>query len=311
MNTKIYLPVYPYLFGDVAATIAADTEADAFIPEIWANRILVTLFSQRAMLTAVSKNYDDEIATRGDTVYVPQLGALQAKTKEPNTSVTLQNPSGTTVPVILDTHKEVSFLVEDVARAQSAPDIINGYIRDAAETIGEAIELALLGEYANCNNSQDIGATLTFTEAKTLRTTIVITGKAPAEPRYIIIKDLIEVCDEDKFLNQDYDGSVDIPAGTVGTILGFIVKEAPLVIQTISPTRSNRLAFSKSALCLISRQLPPPPAGMGIKSSTVVKDGFSVRALSGYNMNYLGVQVTLDALFGTKIMRQNNIVHLY
>jgi len=53
------------------------------------------------------------------------------------------------------------------------------------------------------------------------------------------------------------------------------------------------------------RGLPEPPEGSGVKAATVrdPESGLVLRVLQAYNPSYLGVQVTIDALYGVAEMR--------
>lgn len=92
--------------------------------------------------------------------------------------------------------------------------------------------------------------------------------------------------------------------------MGFRVQESSQCIKTVSPTITHRLAFASEAIVLVTRRLPDPPAGSGAKGQTVTADGVGMRAISGYNMDYLGLQVTVDILFGTQIMRPEWVFEL-
>jgi hypothetical protein len=307
MKLKLSLPLFGYTFGiaSPAATIAADTEAAVFIPEIWANRALGQLRAQTCMVGLSARDYEDSIASYGDTVNVQKRGTLVTNDKTPNTAVTLQNPTATTIPVVLDNHKEVSFLVEDVAEAQANLSVLDGYVEDGAIVLGEPIDVALLGEYANvaAGNVITLSAGIDEDDFLAARTNMVITGKSGNRPRYMVIRDLAEIITVDKFVSRDYtkDGSLEDAA--IGKLAGFQIFENNNVIQTTSPSRTHRLYFVKGSICLVTRRLPNPPADTGVKSATIVEDGVALRVLYGYNMDFLGMQVTLDILFGTKILR--------
>jgi hypothetical protein len=304
---KLCLPIFNFVFAE--NTIAADTEAAAFIPEVWAQTALGRLHSKCPMIGCVSRNYEDELASYGDTVYVPKRGTLVTNDKLPNTSVTLQNPSGSVVPCVLNNHKEVSFLVEDVAEAQSNSDIMEGYMGDGADAVAEDIEAMLTAHYADVDAANVITWDNSDSDAikdtiKLARTKIVVEGKCPAdEPRYLIIRDFGELLDCTHFTSRDYLDQSNIETGTVGTILGFNTKESGGCVYTVSPTQTHRLAFAHGAIALVTRRLPDPPNGTGAKGTTVTRDGVGLRVLYGYNMNYLGLQCTIDMLFGSCILR--------
>jgi hypothetical protein len=71
---------------------------------------------------------------------------------------------------------------------------------------------------------------------------------------------------------------------------------------------AKNLAFHRDAIVLASRPLPPVPDGMGAKSAVMNEDGIAVRVIWAYNANYLGVQVTMDVLYGVAELRDNHAV---
>ena len=93
------------------------TEAANFIPEIWAATALGALKANTVMARLVNRNFENSIQQAGDTIHIPQRGALTVHDKAANTGVTLQTPSADVVNLTLNKHKEVSFIVEDIAAA--------------------------------------------------------------------------------------------------------------------------------------------------------------------------------------------------
>ncbi len=126
MNT-IYLPTGFKFYEDTIDV----TKAAVFIPEVWAQRVLATIYAKNPTIGCVLHDYSEEVAQEGDIVHIQKRGALASHNKTAGTAVTLNNPTGATIPVTLSNHKEVSFLVEDVAEAQSNTSLIDGYTQDA------------------------------------------------------------------------------------------------------------------------------------------------------------------------------------
>ena len=91
-----------------------------------------TVFAQ-----LVARNWDDKVAQYDDIVPVPLRGALTANDKV--AGVTLQTLP--TLRVTLNKHKEVSFLIEDIGRA----DVLNGCVKDGGKAIAEAIDSDIAG----------------------------------------------------------------------------------------------------------------------------------------------------------------------
>ena len=62
---------------------------------------------------------------------------LSVNDKAANTVVTLQTPSTTGINVTLNKHKEVSFMIEDIAKMVTRPDLLMGYMEYGVAVIGE------------------------------------------------------------------------------------------------------------------------------------------------------------------------------
>ena len=293
------------------------TEAAVFIPEIWANRVLETIFGKNPTIGCVLHDYSEEVAKQGDTIHIQKRGALTSHAKLANTPVTLNNPSGSTIPVTLANHQECSFLIEDVAEAQANVSLIDGYTQDAARVISTDIEDSIVALYASVNPARVITWDPTSGDTKlasmvAARTAIVVTNKCPeAEPRYCIVRDsAADFLNVDKFTSKEYLSQNSLQTGTVGEILGFNVKEASQIVHTVSPTQVHRLVFAKESIALVTRKLPDVPAGIGAKSQTVTADGVGLRAIMAYNADYLGVQVTVDILWGVAVTRSEWLCEL-
>ena len=283
------------------------TEAANFIPEIWAAEALGALKANTVMARLVNRNYEDEIAQMGDIVHVPKRGTLSVNNKTANQVVTLQTPSADVVNVTLDKHKEVSFLVEDVAKAQANQDIIAGYVTDAVIKIAEQVDTDLLTLYSGFSatpidattGSGGITAT-TVTEARR----VLNSQKVPLQNRHIVWHEDAEkeLLDLEKFTSADFgdDGSA-VREASIGRKYGFNhFMDQQVVVAT---SECKNIAFHRDAMTLAMRPLPQVPSGMGANSTTMSEDGFGIRIIYSYNPSYLGVQVTLDVLYGVAELR--------
>ena len=306
---KSYLLPQGFVFHD--STNITVTEAAIFIPEIWAQSTLKNIYAKSAMIGAVSKDYSSELAAKGDIVHVQKRGLLHSHPKVANQAVHLNVPDASTVPVCLTDHQEVSFLVEDVAEAQATPSQIDGYTGDAAEVLATDIEDALCAIYTD--GDYDAGHDLVWDPSDgdskyesilALRSQMVVENKLPeSAPRYLVIRDLADLLNVDRFVSKDYLETNATQTGLVGQVLSYQVLESSQIIEEISPGGiTHRLAFARNAISLVTRRLPDPPAGSGAKGQTVTADGVGMRAIMGYNMDYLGMQCTIDTLFGVKIL---------
>jgi hypothetical protein len=119
------------------------------------------------MAKLVMRDTDVASFNVGDTLNIPIPGTFEAKDKAAGSTVTLQTPSDGTVAVQLNKHKEVSFLVEDVVRAQENISVMDTYMNSAVIAIAEAIETSLFG--LTVDITQNVGTFGTAVSASTIR----------------------------------------------------------------------------------------------------------------------------------------------
>lgn len=288
------------------------TEAAGFIPEIWAASALGYLKANTVMARLVNRNYENAVQNQGDTIHIPRRGNLVVNSKVANTPVTLQTPSADTVDVTLNHHEEVSFLVEDIAKAQANQDIIDGYIGDALKVLAENLDADILALYSGFSTTP-IDATsgsggitaATVTEARR----ILNVARAPQTDRVIVWHPdaEAELLDLEKFTSADFGDNGDaVREAIIGRKYGFTHFVDPLV--PVVSSEAKNLAFHRDAIALVSRPMPAVPEGMGARATVMEEDGISIRVIYSYNASYLGMQVTLDMLYGVAELRDSHAV---
>jgi hypothetical protein len=285
------------------------TTAGPFIPQIWANTALEVLRNKVVLAKLVTRDSDIAAFQVGDTLNIPYPGAFTANDKSANTAVTLQAPSATTTTLTLDKHKEASFLVEDAARATANQDIMARYMEAAVIPIAEQIESDLFT--AAVGFSTSVGTYGTDISAATVRSArkLLNDQKAPQDGRALIVSDKDEIALLGDSNLQNYfafSQQQGVKEGSIGRLYGFDVYQSQLVpFVAGTPAQTKNIAFAPGAVLLAMRGLPEAPAGAGAVSS-VVNDpasGLSLRVTMAYNAANLGVQVTVDVLYGVKKLR--------
>jgi hypothetical protein len=247
------------------------------------------------------------VATHGQVVKIPFRGSLSVNDKAANTDYTLQTPDDSAVSVTLSKHKEVSFVIEDIARALARPDFLMGYIDDGIIALAEQIDGDIAALYSGLSQSIDASAaagpldTADFIEARRL----LSVAKAPFSNRYAVLHPTAaaELLAVDKFVNRDYRGPAEESAlvnGYLGNFGGFTVYEDQNI--KVSTTQRN-LFFHKNAFVLVTRPLPSPQAGTGVIVKTMDEDGVGIRVMISYQHLKGGHMVTLDCLYGVAELR--------
>lgn len=288
------------------ANVLTPAKTDDFIPEIWANRALTVLEAELHLARNVARDSDFTTAKVGDVVNIPKTGALTANQKVAGTAVTLQNPDSTGVNVTIDQHWEVSFIVDDVAKAQANQDVMDRYIGDGVKALGEKIETALASLYGSltAGNVNSGGGAIVIGDIRTARGNLS-TNRAPQSDRFLYLSpDAInDVLGMDEFIDASkYGSNMPIQDGEFGKVYGFRVFESLFTQTGGSPEVTYNLYMHKNAMVLAMRALPTPKAG-GVKVAVVDYQGLMLRVLYSYNADQLGDQVTIDCLYGVSTLR--------
>lgn len=123
-----------------------DTADRAWVPEVWAQETLAILEEFMVIGQLVHTDFEDEIASFGDTVNTRKPGEFTAKRKGTNDDVTVQNATAVKVPVVLNQHVHTSFVIKDGEESKSFVDLIAEYLAPAAKALSTHIDRVLLGQ---------------------------------------------------------------------------------------------------------------------------------------------------------------------
>lgn len=298
----------------MATTIGVTAAAD-FIPEIVANRALEVLRNQIVVARLVARDSEYVSARVGQKISVPFVGAVTANPKAAGSAVTLQAPSNSAVEITLDKHYETSFLIEDAAQAMANQELIDRLVEAAVPALAEQIEESIIEAMGDATNSVGTyGTDLSY--ATVLSANKKLTdGKAPRSGRALLIstKDAVALKSDEDLQAYFAYGQAQLAEGSIGRLDGFDVYESQLVPAVAgTPVQTRNFAFQRNGVILAMRALPEVPAGMGARTATIrdSESGLMVRAVYAYSPTYLGMQLTLDALWGVAIARQGLVVEV-
>lgn len=245
------------------------------------------LKSELVLLPRV-KHYDSEAAKYGQSVEVPFVPAGAANDKVANTQVVLNGQTATKVSILINKHKEASYLIEDIVGIQSKYELRSEFTKAAAYAIAEAVDTDILTELlAGSTNTAlgTFGTPLTddlIVDAKTA----LDTAKAPSSDRTLAVDPFQhgQLLKLDTFVRFDALGKSNIENGLVGRAFGFDVvmsQNIPFVDTTVD--EHTGVAFHKDAVG-IAHQVKP-------------------RTQAQYKQEYLGWLLTVDTVYGVKTLR--------
>jgi hypothetical protein len=286
---------------------------DSFIPEKVATTAIEVLTSYMNLARTVYRDFENETRSEGDTVKVPVYGSISANEMSQTGEVTLQNPADDEVSITLDQHWESSFLIRDVARAMSNQNVLTGYVRASAIALAEKIENSLASLYESVGDTVSAGASLGLDDIQALRKKHVDLNIPRLAPKYLYVgtegySDLLGLT---TFEDASQFGSRSaLIEGKIPMLYGYGIFESQNVISSGSPATYHCLGYTEEAMALVMRPLPNPGTGLGV-TSTVVTDpesGVGMRVSYSWDKDHLGIQTTLDVLFGVGTLRDDFLI---
>lgn len=284
------------------------TSAAAVIPEIWANTALSALRSKIVLARRILRDTEiDASASEGSSVSVSVPGTFVATTKAANTAVVLQTPTDAKINILLDKHREVSFLIEDPARMQSKPAVLAARMGNAMIPLANAVEDSLFALYTGIATSigtsgTDIPRATLLTARKTLND-----ASAPEEGRFVVLSTKDEVALLGDTTLATYFANTQPGAfaeGAIGRLYGFDIfasNRVPVVAG--APNSTKNIAGTPEVAVMAMRGMPTD--GVGVDQSVVTdpESGIAIRQTISYNASQLGWQFTYDILWGVAELR--------
>ena len=281
-------------WGDNSLTT---TNLDKMIPEIWTGKVN-DFFRESLIVADFFENWSDGASSGGDVLHVPNVSAMSANDKVVGSEVTLNATTPTSVDLTIDTHKEVSFMIEDAVSSKvlSSYMAMEMFMRNAAYTAGETLENAIVALFAGF--TQTVGDSSTALNDSNIREAITLLdmAKVPDRDRAFFLSPRVlwkQVQGIDRFsVVQNTGGADPVLKGEVRKLYGYPVIKTTNIPVTLG-AYYNAFAH-KSAIAYAVANV----AGMGGTNN--------VRVQSTYLQNYLGRLVTADIIFGVKENRDTS-----
>lgn len=123
-------------------------QVTAYVPEFWAREGLMVLVEELVAAQLVYRDFENELANFGDTVNTRLPGNFVSNRKTDIDDVTIQDAIATNVPVVLNQHLHVSFMIKDGSETLAMQDLIETYMRPAMRANGNMVDKIILAQFA-------------------------------------------------------------------------------------------------------------------------------------------------------------------
>ena len=269
-----------------------NTTADVFIPEIWSPLAIVAREQQLVFAKLVDRRFEDGLSA-GDTIHVPGVSDLAARTKSTNTAITYETVTESNTDITISTHKYAAIAVESITKVQNNRDQLQLYAGKLGYALGLDVDDTLAG--LPDNFSQTVGTLAAEnTYHDYLRAIQYLDdANAPAESRYFVISPAAEVglMKQDIYTNNDYtmlhgEGrNTALEFAYVSSFLNIPVYKTTNVEGSNSAGHDNTL-FQKESIALVMQMAP--------------------QMHSMFDIDYFADKVAIEQLYGTQEMRDDH-----
>ncbi len=121
---------------------------DAFIPEQWAMEGLMQLEEQMVIAQLVHRDYQNTVASFGDTVNTRRPGDFKIRRKnDATTTLDKQDATATNVAVTLNQWFYNAFIIKDGEQSMSFKDLVSVYLVPSMRTIARSVDRSVLGHF--------------------------------------------------------------------------------------------------------------------------------------------------------------------
>ena len=269
-----------------------NTTADVFIPEIWSPLAIVAREQQLVFAKLVDRRFEDGLSA-GDTIHVPGVSDMAARTKSTNTAITYETVTESNTDITIGTHKYAAIAVESITKVQNNRDQLALYAGKLGYALGLDVDDTLAG--LPDNFSQTVGTLAAEnTYHDYLRAIQYLDdANAPAESRYFVISPAAEVglMKADIYTNNDYSmlhgegRNTALEYAYVSSFLNIPVYKTTNVEGSNSAGHDNTL-FQKESIALVMQMAP--------------------QMHSMFDIDYFADKVAIEQLYGTQEMRDDH-----
>ncbi len=294
-----------------------------------AEQALATLYESTFLGPLVYTDYGTELATRkqGDTINIRKPATFTAQEFDRAEGIQLQDASEGSVPVKLDKIADVSFAVTDEDMSLKIADFDQQLLSPAMEAIAQHVDLAVLGVRDQVTQVAGTHPDAVADGQTWDKPEVLIEAKRQLDLRSVPQRDRFAVVGPtmaSKWLNTELlktankSGSTEaLREGSIGrNLFGFDAFQTGLVGQPKpnpavgEPTTEVGLAFHRTALALASAPLEVPSGANQGQVAVQTYRGLSVRVAYGWDIKYKQTVVSVDFLYGVKLLDPNRAVLL-
>ena len=287
-----------------------------FIPELWSDEIIAAYKQNLVLANLVNKM--PMTGKKGDTLNIPKPTRGVAAQKDPADTVTIQQTANTEVTITIDKHYEYSRLIEDIVEVQALDSLRRFYTDDAGYALSKQVDddlfalgLQVSNDAGTADGSDwtqsayqinassalidyDDSTALGAFDDEAFRNMIQKLDDAdvPMDNRVLVVPPSIRnaIMGIDRYNSSDFVDGRGVNNGQIGTLYGvdvYVTSNVPAIDGT---------SVDGKAMYLMH------------KDAFVLAEQMAVRSQTQYKQEFLANLFTADTLYGTQVLRPENVI---
>lgn len=204
-----------------------------FIPELWSARLITALEKAHVASAFVNTNYTGMITGQGDTVHLTSLDDITINKYTKNSPITTQVLTDHDTSLVISEADYFSFAVDDIDAVQSAGDLVDTAMSNAAYGLNDVSDTFLFAQMASGVDSGNVVPTAQLTAQNIYEKIIELRTKldkanVPTAERAIAIppEAYALLLQDSRFVaGGGSQAEATVRNGYVGQVAGFTVYE--------------------------------------------------------------------------------------
>lgn len=284
------------------------------IPQLWSRKLLERFYDATVLNAISNTDYEGEIKNYGDTVIVNKIPDITINNYRMGDNLNVERPLADTDSMLIDQGKYWSFIMDDVADAQSMINIVPKWAENASERLKIVVDTDVLaflvGKAAATNRGATAGRLSANINLGVAATPVAITKDNVID--YIV--DLGTVMDENNV--PEGNRKIVIPAWMAGMIKKSDLRDASLTGDSVSIARNGRLGTIDRFELYVSNLLPKTGANhyifaidpKALSFATQLTKTESLRAESTFGNIMRGLMVYGRKVFQPTLLAEGVVV---
>lgn len=241
-----------------------------FIPEIWSARLILRLEKafRYAQQGVANRDWEGEIAQRGDTVRINSVGPVTVFDYVKNTDMAAPealNDAQTTLAITKQ--KAFNFAIDDIDRAQGNPAVMDAAMGEAAFALRDGVDQFIAAQYTDISSSNfiasdgspktDLGTAGKAYEYLVDLGVLLDATDVPEEGRWAVVPPWYHgwLLKDDRFVKAGTPSTdAVVRNGQVGEAAGFTILKSNNVPST-NPTTSFKIVAGHSVAWTFAQQV--------------------------------------------------------